>query len=221
MMGSDPNAMGAAPDMGMDPSMMGGNPNAMGAAPDIGMDPSMMGGDPNAMGANDGATSPFDTNFDPGVEADEETDPKHFIQQLTGKLSTSLNSFNNDNGEPDPGLCKYVGKMIVKQAAKGLDDAGKKELIAAINSADSESTDDMDSNEGIEDDSMEGSEPDMQPADSEQPQQEPMMEYVITKKQLLRLSEGLNPEKDNEVERSGSVNKKQKRNTTFSGKKLK
>ncbi len=77
--------------------------------------------------------SVFDTNFDAGVEADEDTDPKKYIQQLTGKLSQTLNTYNNENGE-DSELSKYVGKMIVKQAAKGLDDAGKKELIKTINS---------------------------------------------------------------------------------------
>ena len=46
--------------------------------------------DNNGIGNN----NEFDTNFDPGVEADEEQDPKKFIQQLTGKLSQSLRKYN-------------------------------------------------------------------------------------------------------------------------------
>ena len=48
--------------------------------------------DMNNMGDN----NEFDTNFDPGVEADEEQDPKKFIQQLTGKLSQSLRKYNEN-----------------------------------------------------------------------------------------------------------------------------
>ena len=65
----------------------------------------MMGGDMEGNGDNQMPTD-FDSNFDAGVEADEETDPKRFIQQLTGKLSQSLNSYNNENGEPDTELGK-------------------------------------------------------------------------------------------------------------------
>lgn len=170
---------------------------------------------------NDGnnGESQFDTNFDAGVEADEETDPKRYIQQLTGKLSTTLNSFNNDNGEPDEGLCKYVGKMIVKQAAKGLDDAGKKELIAAINTADSDT--DTDEDLDNEDSAMEDS-PEVPETDNGNNE---IMEYVITKKQVLKLSESLNQiagdsDEDEGRDKVSFRNKKQKQNTTFSGKRF-
>lgn len=81
--------------------------------------------------------SEYDTNFDAGVEADEDTDPKKYIQQLTGKLSTTLGSYNTDNGEDD-GLNKYVAKMILKQAVKNMTDSAKKDLIKAINTTDTE-----------------------------------------------------------------------------------
>lgn len=80
---------------------------------------------------SDEVPNKYDSNFDAGVEADEDTDPKKYIQQLTGKLSTTLNSFNNEND--DEGLNKYVAKMIVKQATKHLDKAAKKDIIKAIN----------------------------------------------------------------------------------------
>ena len=95
-----------------------------------GLGDEMMDNQPD-MGQQNSGESEFDTNFDAGVEADEDTDPKKYIQQLTGKLSTTLNNFNNEND--DEGLNKYVAKMIVKQATKNLDDAAKKDIIKAIN----------------------------------------------------------------------------------------
>lgn len=74
----------------------------------------------------------FDTNFDAGVEADEDADPKKYIQQLTGKLSQKLNSYNNDNGQPDTELGKYVLGMLVKQGVKGMDDSDKQDIIQKI-----------------------------------------------------------------------------------------
>lgn len=125
-------------------------------------DPNMMGGDPTMdSGMSDDGQMPtdqemptdFDSNFDPGVEADEETDPKRFIQQLTGKLSQSLNSYNNENGEVDQDLNKYVASMVVTQAAKGLDDKDRKEIIKKINTSDAEDTDEeMTDDVPVEDD---------------------------------------------------------------------
>jgi hypothetical protein len=83
----------------------------------------------------------FDSNLDAGVEADEETDPKRFIQQLTGKLSQSLNSYNNENGEPDTELGKYVLGMLVKQGVKGMDEKDKKEIIKKINTSEDDMMD--------------------------------------------------------------------------------
>lgn len=84
--------------------------------------------DMNNMGDN----NEFDTNFDPGVEADEEQDPKKFIQQLTGKLSQSLRKYNENNGQPDVDLNKYVAGMITKQAMEGLSQDDADEIIDKI-----------------------------------------------------------------------------------------
>jgi hypothetical protein len=78
------------------------------------------------------------------VEADEETDPKKYIQQLTGKLSQTLNSYNNENGEPDTELGKYVLGMLVKQGTKGMDEKDRKEIIKKINTQNTEEVDDTD-----------------------------------------------------------------------------
>ena len=84
--------------------------------------------DDNGIGNN----NEFDTNFDPGVEADEEQDPKKFIQQLTGKLSQSLRKYNENNGQPDVDLNKYVAGMITKQAKEGLSQDDADEIIDKI-----------------------------------------------------------------------------------------
>ena len=180
----DPNAMG------MDPNM-GGDPNAMGMDPNMGGDPNAMGGDPNAMGGE----SQFDTNFDAGVEADEETDPKHYIQQLTGKLSQSINSFNTEQG-PDAGLCKYVASMIIAATCKNLDEKAKKELIEKINTAASSDEDDMGGEEDM-DMGDGGEEMPMDDPNMGQQQQMPMNEMILTRKQLQELAFGVQDRQDN------------------------
>lgn len=86
--------------------------------------------------------NPFDSNFDAGVEADEESDPKRYIQQLTGKLSQSLRSYNSELPTPDADLNKYVAGMINKQAVDGLNDEDVKEILSKIKGDDEEEPDD-------------------------------------------------------------------------------
>lgn len=70
--------------------------------------------------------------FDAGVNADEESDPKKYVQQLTGKLSQELRKYNDEQENPDEDLNKYVAGMIIPQATQGLTDKGKKEIIKKI-----------------------------------------------------------------------------------------
>lgn len=110
--------MDMQPEMGSD---MGGNFMPQGDMMQMQQPP--MGGEmPNQ----------FDTNFDAGVEADEEQDPKKYIQQLTGKLSQSLQKFTDNNGQPDVDLNKYVAGMITKQAMKGLSEEDAQEIIDKV-----------------------------------------------------------------------------------------
>jgi hypothetical protein len=53
---------------------------------------------------------PFDDKepFDAGVEANEETDPKKFIEQLSGKIGQSLRKFTETQGQPDFELEKFA-----------------------------------------------------------------------------------------------------------------
>lgn len=76
----------------------------------------------------------FDTNFDAGVEANEETDPKKYIQQLTGKLSQTLRKYNSELPQPDVDLNKYVAGMINKQATEGLSQQDVDEILSKIES---------------------------------------------------------------------------------------
>jgi hypothetical protein len=161
--------------------------------PSAGMDPSMGGmpGDPSMGGAmpQDGAMPPadagmptsFDSNFDAGVEADEETDPKTYIQQLTGKLSQTLNSYNNENGEPDTELGKYVLGMLVKQGTKGMDDKDRKEIIKKINTSNSEG-DEMPEDD-MPEEGMEEPQGEEAPGMDEMPMESVV--YNFTKKQIF------------------------------------
>ena len=160
------------PQMPMGP--MGSGPNMMGGDSEMPMGDEM---GPNMMEPDGG--SDFDTNFDAGVEADEDEDPKKYIQQLTGKLSQELGKYNNELGEPDIELSKYVGGMITKQVAKYLDDSGKKDLIKKI-----KTTESSDNSEVVPmDDNM-----DEMPEDENMP----MESYCLNKKQISKIFESFN-----------------------------
>ena len=154
------------------------DPNMMGAEGEMPMGNEM---DPDMMGPDGG--SEFDTNFDAGVEADEDEDPKKYIQQLTGKLSQELGKYNNEIGEPDIELSKYVGGMIVKQVAKNLDDKGRKELIKKINTTE---TNEEPSDENLEGEEQENLENEM-----------PMESYRLTKTDVKKLFETFNCDIEN------------------------
>lgn len=159
-----------------------------------------MGGEiPDA--GNEEMPTDFDSNFDAGVEADEETDPKRFIQQLTGKLSQSLNSYNNENGEPDTELGKYVLGMLVKQGVKGMDEKDKKEIIKKINTEDSEDMsddmgDDMSDEMGDQEEMTGDAIPDMSDDMGAMQNESKVMKF--TKKQIFE-SFGLSMQDDNKT----------------------
>lgn len=107
-------------DMGGGMPMGGGSDPMMGD----GMPPMDMSQAPNQ----------FDTNFDAGVEADENADPKRYIQQLTGKLSQSLRNYNEGQPQTDADLNKYVAGMIIKQAIDGLSPDDVQEVLDKVKS---------------------------------------------------------------------------------------
>lgn len=133
---------------------------------------------------NNSSESDFDTNFDAGVEADEDEDPKKYIQQLTGKLSQTLGSYNNEKGEPDVELGKYVAGMVVKQAVKGMDEKDKKEIIKKINMTDG---DDDGSDEDLNDDNSE----DLDLSDGPSEKEQQIESYIIKGKDIKKLLESI------------------------------
>ena len=113
--------------------MMDGGMPAEGNDPMMGVDTGM-----SAMQLGGDIQNPYDANFDAGVEADEETDPKKYIQQLTGKLSQSLRKYNEGLPQPDADLDKYVAGMIVKQCIEGLPQEDVQEILDKVNTDEQE-----------------------------------------------------------------------------------
>lgn len=77
---------------------------------------------------------PFDDEpFDAGVEADEETDPKKFIQQLTGKLGQSLRKYTEEQGQPDFELEKFAINSLLSATHTGeMDAKDQKDIISKV-----------------------------------------------------------------------------------------
>lgn len=81
--------------------------------------------------AND---KPFDDEpFDAGVEADEESDPKKFIEQLTGKLGQSLRKYTDEQGQPDFELEKFAINSLLSATHTGeMDAEDQKDIISKV-----------------------------------------------------------------------------------------
>ena len=109
----------------------------------------------------DSGEMPFEKEpFDAGVEADEEEDPKKFIQQLTGKLGQSLRQYTDEQGQPDFELEKFAINSLLSATHTGEMDADdQKDIIKKIkksgkndeNTNQSDTSDD--SNDNIDDNS--------------------------------------------------------------------
>lgn len=127
----------------------------------------MAGGDmaePAPMDDMGGASDkPFDDEpFDAGVEADEETDPKKFIEQLTGKLGQSLRKYTEEQGQPDFELEKFaINSLLSATHTSEMDAEDQKDIINKVRTA----------GEGDEEPSPEG---DMDMPSDEAPLEEPM-----------------------------------------------
>jgi hypothetical protein len=89
---------------------------------------------------------PFDKEpFDAGVDADEETDPKKFIEQLSGKLGQSLRQYTKDQGQPDFELEKFaINSVISATHTAEMDEEDKNDIIKKINKSGENDTQDFD-----------------------------------------------------------------------------
>lgn len=104
---------------------------------------------------------PFDAEpFDAGVEADEESDPKKFIEQLTGKLGQSLRKYNEDQGQPDFELEKFaINSLLSATHTAEMDQNDQDDIIKKVKTAgnDGDNQDDnQDDNSGNDDFSDDG-----------------------------------------------------------------
>lgn len=153
------------------------------------------------MGGGDEMPNQFDTNFDAGVEADEEQDPKKYIQQLTGKLSQTLQKYTDDNGQPDVDLNKYVAGMIAKQAMKGLSDEDAEEIIDKVKADEDFTMDDDGGNQDQQQMDMGGQQEQMpqdQGPQTDMGQQQPQMnENFYKRKRNNQIREIVNSVLDN------------------------
>jgi hypothetical protein len=127
--------------------------NDAGAEP-VQSTPDMGGGEMNGLDDvlddapdNSNDEKPFeDEPFDAGVEADEDTDPAKFIQQLAGKLGQSLRQYTDNQGQPDFDLEKFaVNSVLSATHTSEMDQSDQKDIINKVKGAgkdDNESNDD-------------------------------------------------------------------------------
>ena len=98
----------------------------------------------NNLNVDQEEVNPYDSDFDAGVEADENEDPKHYIEQLSGKLSQSLRSYQDGLPKPDADTAKYAAGMVIKAAIEGLSQEDVKDILSKL--------DDNENDEGYEND---------------------------------------------------------------------
>jgi len=80
---------------------------------------------------------PFDDEpFDAGVEADEQSDPKKYIEQLTGKLGQSLRKYNEEQGQPDFELEKFaINSLLSATHTSEMDAKDQDDIIKKVKEA--------------------------------------------------------------------------------------
>lgn len=125
---------------------------------------------PEAQAPSDGGNDkPFDDKpFDAGVEADEATDPKKFIEQLSGKLGQSLRKYTETTGNPDFELEKFVvNSALAATHTSEMDPQDQNDIIKKVKEAGK--GDEVSSEPGEEP----SQEPSMEPASDDTPTDEP------------------------------------------------
>ena len=95
--------------------------------------------------------SPLDKEpFDAGIDVDEESDPKKFIEKLSGKIGQSLRDYTENQGQPDFELEKFaINSLISATHTSEMDEEDRDDIIKKINKAgedDSENPDMGDDN---------------------------------------------------------------------------
>jgi hypothetical protein len=99
---------------------------------------------------------PFDDEpFDAGVEADEDEDPKKYIQQLAGKIGQSLRDYEKDLDNPDFELEKFVINSVISATnTSEMDKEDQEDIIKKVETSGSNNEpkdDEKDTSEPAED----------------------------------------------------------------------
>ena len=149
------------------------------------------GGNEEPAPAND--KKPFNYEpFDAGVEADEETDPKKFIQQLTGKLGESLRAYTDEQGQPDFDLEKFaINSLLSATHTAEMDEEDRKDIIKKVNTSGDDGEDNEDDSNNDSGDSDEsGDEFGGDMGDLENSDEEGLQEgaFILDKDQIKRSS---------------------------------
>ena len=72
----------------------------------------------------------FENDFDAGVEADEESDPKKYIQQLTGKLASVARKYAKTNNDDE--TIKFVINSLIPATVPYMTDDDKSDVIKKV-----------------------------------------------------------------------------------------
>lgn len=115
-----------------------GNSNSELNTPDV---------DDDKVGGN-----PYEASFDAEVDANEDEDPKKYIQQLTGKLAQKLRDYNST--ENDGETNKFVINSLIPASIPSLDDSDIKDVIDKIkdnNGENGDASDGVENNENNND----------------------------------------------------------------------
>jgi len=99
---------------------------------------------------------PFDDEpFDAGVEADEDEDPKKYIQQLAGKIGQSLRDYEKELDDPDFELEKFVINSVISATnTSEMDKEDQEDIIKKVETSGSDDEpkdDEKDASEPAED----------------------------------------------------------------------
>jgi len=99
-------------------------------------------GDTSGGSDKSGNDKPFDDEpFDAGVEASEESDPKKYIQQLSGKLGQSLRKFSETDGV-DLELEKFaVNSVLSATHTSQMDSEDQNDIIDKVKTSGNNSED--------------------------------------------------------------------------------
>lgn len=145
--------------------------------------------------------NPFDKEpFDAGIDVDEESDPKKFIEKLSGKIGQSLRDYTKTQGQPDFELEKFaINSLISATHTSEMDENDRNDIIKKINKAGENDSENPDMGDDMNDDNNESGD---EFGDEENSDEEGLQEYSIYESEMGDLF--LDKPKKNEMFQPGS-----------------